>query len=102
MVLAIKQNCFVCFECRICPPLSYGCCHFDICVICLTKWNDTNNGILRCPVCRQIQFEKPLQFLCFKCRQPTTRQKIIWIQILLAQLIFVLILLGLNEIKNNI
>ena len=42
------------------------------------------------------------QFLCFKCRQPTTRQKIIWIQILLAQLIFVLILLGLNEIKNNI
>jgi len=99
MVLAIKQNCFVCFECRICPPLSYGCCHFDICVVCLTKWNDINRGILRCPVCREIQFEKPLQFFCLKCRQPTLHQKVIWIQILLGQLLFILILLEFNKIK---
>ena len=86
-----KQNCIICFEKRTCPPLSYGCCHFDICFICLEKWNDVNHGIERCPVCREIQYEKPVKFLCFSCKRLSAQHKLILIQILVGQLIFVFI-----------
>jgi len=93
MVHAIKQDCLVCFEQRFCPPLSYGCCHFDICVVCLEKWTEVNHGIARCPVCREIQFEKPITFFCLRCQRPSTRQQMLMVQLFIGQIIFLILLL---------
>jgi hypothetical protein len=101
MVLTIEQECLICFENRICPPLSYGCCHFDICPICLAQWIEVNHGIVRCPVCREIQFDKPLKICCFRCTRPNYEQRRIWYQILLSQIIFIFfIMLILDKLKN--
>ena len=96
MVLAIKQDCLICFERKVCPPLSYGCCHFDICVICLERWTAVNHGIARCPVCREIQFEKPIKCLCFRCGRLSTQQKLIITQFLIGQILFIFIVLLLK------
>jgi uncharacterized paraquat-inducible protein A len=101
MVLAVKQDCIICFERRICPPLSYGCCHFEICPVCLAQWKEVNHGIERCPVCREIQFEKPLQLCCFKCRQPTYEQRRILFKVFFAQIIFTFIVLFLSELNKR-
>ena len=97
----MKQECIICFECCYCPPLSYGCCHFDICPICLAKWKEVNNGIERCPVCREIQFRKYIQICCYRCHRPTTEQGHIWFQILLSQIVFIFIVLFLNELNKR-
>jgi hypothetical protein len=83
----IHKDCLICFENRICPPLSYGCCHFDICPICLVRWNEVNHGIERCPVCREIQYEKPFKICCFRCKSLTERQKFLIYQILIGQMV---------------
>jgi hypothetical protein len=101
MVLAVKQDCIICFEQKICPPLSYGCCHFDICLICLERWKEVNHGIERCPVCREIQFEKPFQLCCFRCRRPTHEQRHILFKVFFAQIIFIFVVLFLNELNKR-
>lgn len=88
-----KQDCLICFEKKTCPSLSYGCCHFDICYICLEKWNAVNHGIERCPVCREIQYEKTVKFLCFNCKKPSAQHKLYMIQLFIGQLIFICIIL---------
>ena len=100
-MLLKKQNCFVCFEKKTCPPLSYGCCHFNICFVCLEKWNDVNHGIKRCPVCREFQYTKPLQICCFRCRRPTYEQRQILFKVFFAQIIIIFVVLFLNNGLKN-
>jgi hypothetical protein len=101
MVFAVKQDCIICFEQKICPPLSYGCCHFDICLICLERWKEVNHGIERCPICREIQFEKPFQVFCFRCRRPTHEQRHILFKVFFAQIIFIFVVLFVNEVNKR-
>jgi hypothetical protein len=95
------KDCLICFENQICPPLSYGCCHFDICSICLARWNEVNRGIERCPVCREIQFEKSFKICCFRCHRPSIEQQHILFKILFSQIVFIFIILFLNELNKR-